>query len=773
MFRIKPLPKHELFLFLLLGASSLPSYAVQNVGRASAEESLFDLPFNEALQLRVAVPAALTKLRSAETPASITVITAEDIKYTPARNIYDLIEVYVPGAIWMNYEDGPQLGVRGNIANRNYKYLLRVNGRVMNSKGHYGAKSELEQWDMSDIQRIEIVRGPGSVIYGPGAVAGVINIITHTAETAEGLSVAGRYVDRYDSRGLTVSHGHKGKTFNLFSFGSFSRTSGFGARHFIGTNNQTAGYVGEDILPAAEPLDYFADSQGDPQVKLHLDVDFKDHWRFWSRYTQQGSTWKGNEIKTHFANLGLLNQQGLRDRQWTNTLQYDNELREDLSIATMLSMDTFDIERRRDVTHHPDPDHVLNKETNFSETEVFVRSQLNWQASDALEIALGSEYAWDHFGPGWGDDEKDMRLGEDGIIVSGPGSNAMDPTSAGYADKDGTALFVGNGWSTNTYSFFTETNLTLSSMLKLLMSARADKNTYSDWLYSPRIALIADVATGHNLKLIAQQSQRMATAGQLYALHQNNNDPDSETLNAVEFIYSAFADKPLSFSVATFWHDAEVIAWNQAAQSSTEVGNLKLFGIEPELSYTWSEGIIGVNYSFVKQLDWQLAGGVPSSGISYSDYNLPLSGSTGIQTGVGNDLNNWPNEALKFHGRVALCEKLMFHVDGRFVWDFQGAKDGLTGLADAVDGLPEEPAVDAAIQKAEDAGAYEYDFRLNASVSAEAGEHLTIQVFGQNLLGQDGNKRYSYDTGNNKASPHRVRFVEEPRTFGVRAIYEF
>jgi len=119
-------------------------------------EDMRAMSLKELLQVKVSVPAALTKLTHAETPGSITVITAEDIRLTPARNIYDLIEVYVPGAIWMNYEEGLQLGIRGIIANQNYKYLLRVNGRLMNNNTHFGAKSGFEQWDMSDTQRIEI-----------------------------------------------------------------------------------------------------------------------------------------------------------------------------------------------------------------------------------------------------------------------------------------------------------------------------------------------------------------------------------------------------------------------------------------------------------------------------------------------------------------------------------------------------------------------------------------------------------------------------------------
>jgi outer membrane receptor protein involved in Fe transport len=150
-----------------------------------------------------------------------------------------------------------------------------------------------------------------------------------------------------------------------------------------------------------------------------------------------------------------------------------------------------------------------------------------------------------------------------------------------------------------------------------------------------------------------------------------------------------------------------------------------------------------------------------------------LRGTDAILTGTGNDLNNWPNQSLKFYGRVNLTEKLKLHVDARYVWDFQGAKDGLKGLANAVEGLPEEAAVDAAIARVEDVDAYDADFRLNASLNYDFSENFSAQIFAQNLLGHHDNKRYSYDNINDRASPKRVRFTEEPRTFGFSMRYQF
>ena len=68
---------------------------------------------------------------------------------------------------------------------------------------------------------------------------------------------------------------------------------------------------------------------------------------------------------------------------------------------------------------------------------------------------------------------------------------------------------------------------------------------------------------------------------------------------------------------------------------------------------------------------------------------------------------------------------------------------------------------------------YGFDFRLNASLTSEVGGGLSVQVFAHNLLGANGNKRYAHDVGNDRPSPRRIRFVEEPRVFGATLAYAF
>ncbi len=730
---------------------------------------LSKMSFEELMAVKISVPAALTQMTQAETPASVTVITAADIQLTPARNIYDLIEVYVPGAIWMNYEEGPQLGVRGLISNRNTRYLLRVNGRTMNNTAHFGAMSELEQWNLSDIDKIEIIRGPGSVTYGPGAIAGVINIVTKNGVNSPGLHASSGYASRYESRGGSVSYGTKSERYSLYGHASFRRTPGYNAPHFLGTNSQEAGYIGETIDLDKEPLDYFADFHNDPQVKLFVESNFLQYWKVWARYTQQGSTWRGNETKTDFDGV-LLNLHSLRSRQWAATLEYERDLSQNISLSMMSSYSSSDAQRQKDKAIDPDPDHVLNKQVDFSESDVLLHGVITWQMNDWAELAVGAEFDRYHYGAPWGKGSEDMQLGDNGIIVNDANSNAIRAGVASSADRDSTAIFVGNGWNTNSYAMFSEANVAVRPWLKLLFSGRVDKSTYTNSMFSPRVALIANPGDGHHLKLIAQKSVRRNTASQVYTEASKGLESNTETLQGLELIYTRFIGSGWQFNMTGMRNSVDVIAWDGDDNVTEPLGRLKLYGVEADVQYTWEKGKAGASYSFIKQIDWDLADGEIRSGISYSDYNQPVG--TGLQTGVGNDLANWPNQAIKFFGRLSLSDRMTLHVDMRALWDFQGAKDGLIGLSNAVVGTTDEAAVEASLQNVSDVNAFEVDFRTNMSAAYLLSSNLRLQLSVRNLIGAN-NYRYSYDNGNKKPAAKGVRFTVEPRVFAMQIEYDF
>lgn len=126
-------------------------------------------------------------LTTRETPGILSVITAEEIQNMGARDLTDVLRM-VPG---FDIEQDIQLvqgiGLRGNWANEG-KVLVLLDGQPMNEL-LYQTVAVGNRFPVDAIEKIEIVRGPGSAIYGGSAEYGVINIITRAAASLNGVQV--------------------------------------------------------------------------------------------------------------------------------------------------------------------------------------------------------------------------------------------------------------------------------------------------------------------------------------------------------------------------------------------------------------------------------------------------------------------------------------------------------------------------------------------------------------------------------------------------------
>ena len=151
-----------------------------------------------------------------ESPSIISLITEEEIKKSGARDLIDVLRL-VPGIDFAaDIEGVVGIGMRGNWANEG-KVLVLLDGQEMNeiiSAGNmFGNHYPIEQ-----IKKIEVIRGPGSAIYGGYAEYGVINIITRQAEDINGITISGTYGQMekdYGRRNLNLSIGKKIKDFSF------------------------------------------------------------------------------------------------------------------------------------------------------------------------------------------------------------------------------------------------------------------------------------------------------------------------------------------------------------------------------------------------------------------------------------------------------------------------------------------------------------------------------------------------------------------------------
>ena len=125
------------------------------------------------------------------TPAAIYVLSSEDIRRSGVTSVPDALRL-VPGVsvARVNGSRNWAVGIRG-FGDQFSKYVLvLIDGRSIYTPLFGGVLWTVDNVMLEDIDRIEVVRGPGGTIWGADAVNGVINIITKSAQKTKRLSPA-------------------------------------------------------------------------------------------------------------------------------------------------------------------------------------------------------------------------------------------------------------------------------------------------------------------------------------------------------------------------------------------------------------------------------------------------------------------------------------------------------------------------------------------------------------------------------------------------------
>jgi len=151
--------------------------------------------------------------KAAQMPAAVTVITQEDIRRSGATNIPEALRL-VPGVEVAQVDDTIwAISIRGYNNRSADKLLVMIDGRTVYSPIYTNVFWDVQDTLLEDIERIEVIRGPGATLWGANAVHGVINIITkNAAETQGGLltSTAGNYNHSIDEGRYGGKAGHGG-----------------------------------------------------------------------------------------------------------------------------------------------------------------------------------------------------------------------------------------------------------------------------------------------------------------------------------------------------------------------------------------------------------------------------------------------------------------------------------------------------------------------------------------------------------------------------------
>jgi outer membrane receptor protein involved in Fe transport len=754
---------------------------------------------------------SLMPLEDNNLPSAFTVITEQDIQNSNFRNLYDLIEVYVPNALWMNHYDNKHLGIRGLIGDRNNKFLLIVNGRLFNNKGHAGAISELENWNLNDIKKITILRGTGSVIFGTAAAAGTI--IIETKSYSKALEANASFTTEYNNLNFDLSTSGKIGSSAYYLYGSISSTPGIQnpeAGNFF--NNQDFGYYYDSTLNfsnAAEPSDYFYDYNDVPQIKLHLDFRIDKNSRFWARYNQAGSgiygvqpksapllgfdtIQNGNQPAFYVPELGEnINFMSNRIRTFSMNYEKDIYINSLNYFNNIVSYDYADYLRRGasfvnfppnfDISNEllqeiTDPNHLRNLYYNYGEHELYLKSIFNNIYSSKFKQAALFELSYNTISAPFGEGSNRIRLGDQYNFISGENSDVFNdfdplefpiwrnlggfyPNSINNSGGD-TTFFVGDGWSTLNIGLAYEAEFANILGNNILLSARLDKHSYSNFLFSPRFSISRELDEQNSLRLTGYRFERNNGEQALYSQNQRGVDPESEVIYGSEIAYNLNLGS-LQFRLYNFYNFTQVINWNEWEETTNYSGDLQTAGFEFEAFYNIVNLSIIFNHSFTKMIDWKKRIDSVTTPISYSAYNFQIGEDKFI--GVGNNLNNWSNHITKLNVNYNLNDIVHFNINTQIYWKHEGSLDGVQMLKN----IEKEPDSDLAnmVDFIED-NMYGTNIMLNAGISFTYFDNIRINLFANNILGEFN--RYIYEDGiKTRNSYFRGGFVSEPTSFTI------
>jgi iron complex outermembrane recepter protein len=146
--------------------------------------------------------------RLADVAAAVTVISGEDLRRMGAQTLAQALRL--AGHMHVSLVSGPQYAItaRGFAISTANKMLVLIDGRTVYSPVFAGVFWETQDMSLLDIDRIEVIRGPGGSVWGANAVNGVINVISKRATETKGTlvnlalgsSVLGPYTVRHGGR---------------------------------------------------------------------------------------------------------------------------------------------------------------------------------------------------------------------------------------------------------------------------------------------------------------------------------------------------------------------------------------------------------------------------------------------------------------------------------------------------------------------------------------------------------------------------------------------
>lgn len=504
-----------------------------------------------------------------EAPSSVSIVTAEEIKKYGYRTLGDVLRSLRSFHVTSD-RVSHQPGVRGfnRPGDTNSRFLLLVDGMRLNDS-IFGAASvdTLFELDVDLIDRVEVVRGPSSSLYGTSAFFGIINVITKRGRDLRGVEISGAAGSR--------------ETYN-------GRLS-FGERFHAGPEVLLSGTRHES---EGDDRFYFqAFDAPETNNGIAHDADEDDVSSLFGKFSLGDFTLEGayiekeKEIPT--APYGtLFNDPRTRAevRHLVGQLKYERHLANKLDVLARVGYNYYrqDADYVYDYSPTDTPFIVINKD-KFRGAWWDAELQVGKQLLEKHRLLLGGEYR-DNFRQ----DQKNYDLD----------------------------VYLDSQESSKNWGVFAQDEYRVSDRLILNLGVRYDYyDTFGDTV-NPRLALIYNLRDETTLKLLYGEAFRAPNAFEFYyhdglATQKPNPDLDPEKIRTYEIVCEHYFAERLRGVASGFYYEIEdlinlTLDPNDISEETGEplvffdnLDEIEAWGGELELEGHWKGGLEGrISYTF-------------------------------------------------------------------------------------------------------------------------------------------------------------------------------
>ncbi|MGC2458221.1 MAG: TonB-dependent receptor [Gallionellaceae bacterium] len=523
-------------------------------------------------------------------PSVATVITAEDIAAIGAADFDEVMET-VPGVHVsrspINYN--PIYTIRGIDTQYNPQVLMLVNGIPITTM-YTGSRSII--WGgmpVENIARIEVIRGPGSALYGADAVAGVINIITKTSADVNGTQL-GLRDGSFNSRDAWALYGGKWGGIDVAAYLRAGDTDG--PRQII-TADALSGTPFPSLAPGPVNL-------GRNAIDGNLDLS-RDKWRLRAGYQQRTDVGTGAGVASALDPAGS----SFGERINTDlTYQHANFAR-NLDVTAQASY--LYITEQSNLTLYPPgfpgfPDGVIGNPDKWERhLHLTLAAAYNGLSSQKLSFGVGTQ----------DDDLYCTQETKNFTLAPVPGGFFPVPLPGGITEMNSTDIFLNPHDRRVSYAY-AQDEWTFTKDWYLTAGVRHDQ--YSDFggTTNPRLALVWETAYNLTSKLLYGRAFRPPSFSELYIINNpvglGNPNLKPETNQSTELAFAWQATGNLQANLNLFhYHMRDILRFVENPDTTYTAQNAGgQYGDGMEVELVWDPSVnlrLSGNYAHEHSVD--------------------------------------------------------------------------------------------------------------------------------------------------------------------------